>query len=301
MQAISFTPQSTAVVPTSAAAVETVASSNTPPPNTVASSNTSSHPDNLNNPTIPQSSPIASNSNRPLIITELDKLCNKREEWELNAYKRSNDQLYEILAQCLTIYEKLSEDHKQRQLFRSFCEDLKKEGVLTFNDGTHLTTRIVRYVFRNCGKRSFAYAKALQVAQAAKITPKQLPNWLIEQGGVEQVRRAAKQGPTPKQQADSMRSFAADTFADQEPLVGDIKPDTMFEPDANADHMFALALLRKEDDGTISLIYGTNNSTLINKILVFAGKEMSSAQKDADKNTKRKADNAQRNEIVNAA
>lgn len=301
MQAIAFTPTSTAVVSVSSAAAETVASSNTSPDNTVASSNTSTTPNNLNEPTIQQTVPTSANTNLPPLIAELDTLCAKREEWELNAYKRSNEQLYEILSRCLYIYQKLSDDFKQRKLFRLICDELKKSKVITFNDGTHLTTRIVRYVFRSCNKRSFAYAKAIAVAHAANVKPTDLPRWLTEQGGVEQVRRSATNGISPSQQAENMRFYAADALADSNPIIGGIKSESMFEPNTDAEHMFALALLRKEADGTISLVYGTNNSSLINKFLAFAGKEMSAEKSNTKKTKKRSENNAQRDAVVNAA
>lgn len=280
MHTLNFIPADNINAPIASATTETVASSNTLVP----------------------TAPSAAKSNSNIIaITELDALCAKRQEWESTVYKQSNEQLYAILARCLDIYVLLSNDVPQRKAFRAKLDMLKAEGVLTYNASTNLATRIVRYVFRNCGKRSFAYARTLLAAHAAKVDSARLPQWIAEFGGVEQVRRAAKDGVTPSMHDANMRELASSALAESTPIAGGIAPNAMLEPSNDADNMFALALLRKEADGNISIVYGTSNPSLINKFLSFAGKQLTAKQDDEQKSSERQTNDAQRDAVLQAA
>lgn len=266
----------------------TIASANT---ETVASSNT-----------LAATAASAPKSNSAIIaITELDALCAKRQEWESTLYKQSNEQLYAILARCLDIYVLLSNDVPQRKVFRAKLDALKAEGVLTYNASTNLATRIVRYVFRSCGKRSFAYARTILAAHAAKVDSARLPLWIAERGGVEQVRRAANDGVTPSMHDTNMRELASNALAQSSAIASGIGPNAMLEPSADADNLFALALLRKEADGSISIVYGTSNASLINKFRSFAGKQLTSQQTENEKSEQRQNNDAQRDAVLQAA
>lgn len=246
------------------------------------------------------SNTVASSNIISNLTAELDKLCDERKDWEANAYKRSNDQLYAILARCLDIYVLLRDDVKQRRVFRSKLDNLTGDDKVVFNEGTNLPTRIVRYVFRNNGKRSFAYAKVLIAAHEANVDSVRLASWIVENGGVEQVRRK-QNDVTPSMREANFRAIASAKLAKQSAIGGSICAIDRLQPSVDAEHEFSLALLRKEADGTMSVVDGTNNSALVNKFLALVGKQLNDEQAQAKKSDAVRADNAARDAIISKA
>jgi hypothetical protein len=61
-----------------------------------------------------------------------------------------------------------------------------------FRDSTPLMTKIVKCVFGVDRRRVHAYATALIAAKEKRVGVIELPRWLKEQGGVEEVRRDTK-------------------------------------------------------------------------------------------------------------
>jgi hypothetical protein len=233
--------------------------------------------------------------------TQLDSLCKVREEWELGAYKTSNDQLYEILARCLDIYQQLRSDIKQRAEFKVRLDALKAQDKIKFNESTNLPTRIVRYVFRNSGKRSLAYAKALILANEDKIDSLGLAAWINKNNGVEQLRRRDKDGITPAMLNANLQQNATQHYSDSKGLVTPFKAPKELLPDAESTNNFALALVRKEDDGQVTIVYGTNKSTLVKHMLTLAGKHLAETKGKAAVAGKRRSQKAARLAVVKAA
>ena len=232
---------------------------------------------------------------------ELDLLCKEREEWETGAYKTSNDQLYRILGRCLDIYQQLRDDLGQRRVFKSKLDALKAKKAIEFKESTNLPTRIVRYVFRNSGKRSLAYAKVLIAANEAKIDSLGLAAWIAKEGGVEQIRRMDKNGIKPSVFNASLQQSASDYYAGSKGLVTAFKAPTSLLPDAEGTDNFSLALVRKEDDGQVTIVYGTNKSALVKQMLTLAGKQLAETMCKAAVANKRQAQKAARYAVVKAA
>ena len=255
---------------------------------------------NTNTTLVPTKTVAKSNTAKDL-NTQLDNLCKVREEWELGAYKTSNDQLYEILACCLDIFQQLRSDIKQRKLFKEKLDAMKAKNLIVFNEGTNLPTRIVRYVFRNNGKRSFAYAKALIAANEAKVDSLGLARWIANNGGVEQVRRTPKNGVTPAVLNANLQQSATQHYSDCKCLVTPFKAPKQLLPDAEGTNNFALALVRKEDDGRITIVYGTNKSTLVKHMLTVAGKHLAETKGKAAVAGKRRSQKTARLAAVKAA
>ena len=107
--------------------------------------------------------------------------------------------LLDLLGRCLEAQMHFAADDKQR---RSFFKVFDAMGAIA-GKKLSLTSRVVRYVFRITGNRASAYARVLDIALSAKITPAELATWVREHGGIEEVRRnyAAGEAPAAKQQA----------------------------------------------------------------------------------------------------
>ena len=145
----------------------------------------------------------------------IENLVNERQQWQEAVYKTSNDMLYGLLQRCYGLYWTMCDNTADgkadgkaaREGFALYLERNK----LAFKKGTHTLTMIVRCVFGTDRRRVSAYSIVLRRALADGTLPLDLPAFIRNAGGVEEVRLAKSPTVlTPKQ-----RSHIAATHVDK--------------------------------------------------------------------------------------
>jgi len=219
-------------------------------------------------------STVSNKMNIEEVADRLDDLANDRASWETGSYKKSNDDLYGLLERCFNLLDQMK---GQRKLIAELNVLLRLHGI-SFNEGTSLATKVVRYVFGDCGRRAFGYARVLTVAAAEKTEKESFAAFITRKGGIEEVRKQKATGTLSKaEQANKDVVVAEGYFASAPSLVTDFActaPDV--QPGAEAAHQFSAALLRKNDDGTFSIVYGCNKAAVV-KLLLVEGSKVASA------------------------
>jgi len=216
------------------------------------------------------------------------ELVKQRETWEAGTYAASNAELYALLGQTLTVLYRVKHF---TELSRGLNGLLKERGFV-FTDATTTETKLLRAVFADVAnpakykQRIYVYARVLSVAFEAKITGDQLPAFIAEHGGIDEIRR---HDPKTASKADkeklavhiaekTLTVSSVPTIAVGIKLTADLQPAD--------DQQFSLALVRKEVDGTGSIVFGTNNKALVRSVLGIAGRKIDEA---SDKERERAA------------
>lgn len=220
------------------------------------------------------------NINSVSTIPELGKafveLVKQRETWEAGTYAASNAELYALLGQTLTLLYRVK---RSTELSRGLNGFLTKLGF-TFTDATSMETKLLRAVFAdptNLAKykhRIYVYARVLAVAFEAKVTGTDLPEFIEQRGGIDEIRRDGSKAADKKDEkaavinnAETALTFTeCDTIATGIKLTADLMPAD--------DQKFSLALLRMEADGTGSIVFGTNSKALVRSVLAIAGQKI---------------------------
>jgi hypothetical protein len=213
------------------------------------------------------------------IKQKLNALYDARVVWENGVYKTSNDELYNLLDKCLVLFKELA---GERSLIKELNELLEARGAKLTN-GTSLATKIVRYVFDGCSaERSYTYARVLTVANAEKDDKVSMRAFVTSRNGVEAIRKAPKDGSlSAAQKAKNNVDHAEKHYANAKALVPSFTSnDEGLHPNTEAANDFAVALVRKNKDGTLSIVFGTNNKALVGVVLAEAGKEELKATND---------------------
>lgn len=196
----------------------------------------------------------------------IDALAAEREAWETGSYAQSNKELYLLLEKCLAFYVELK---TKRSLYEKLDLLLSERG-LRYNTLTSTPTKIVRLVFGDCGKRAYTYARVLDIAHKEKRENQSLASFVVDRGGIDEVRRTG----SGISSADKKEAFIKDAtafIADQRAIVSfDNVP--ALEPDNEAVHNLCLALVRRNADGTSSVVYGLTNKALIKQALAIVGR-----------------------------
>ena len=142
------------------------------------------------------------------IVQQLDVLNERRKEWEATDYKKANDGLYALLGGCLSIYKSQfvnGNDDEKKELRKSLMERLTANGVRVVKSSTTLTM-LARYVFCSDRKRAQGYGYVLAAAVSHDIAAEGFAAWVVEQGGIEEIKRKMVKKPEAiaKQQAVEM-------------------------------------------------------------------------------------------------
>jgi hypothetical protein len=131
------------------------------------------------------------------IVQQLDVLSARREQWEATDYKKANEGLYALLADCLEVFNvrfvKGSEDDK-KALRRQLIERLTAAKVRVVKTSTTLTM-LTRYVFNADRKRAQGYGYVLAAAVSHGVQTADFANWVVKEGGIEEVKRQMIQKP----------------------------------------------------------------------------------------------------------
>jgi hypothetical protein len=124
-------------------------------------------------------------------IEKLDFLAKKRQVWESTDYKKANEGVYGLLAEELDLYQNKfvnASDDDRKTLRQELTARLTADGIRVQNNTTILTM-MVRYVFSSDRKRAHGYTYVLKAAISYDIEAKDLPQFIKDAGGIEEIKR----------------------------------------------------------------------------------------------------------------
>jgi hypothetical protein len=120
----------------------------------------------------------------------IETLVEDKANWEQTAFKTSNDMLYSLLQRCYGYYLTMCEDSADGKAAREALNDYVSKHNLQFKKSTHNITKIVKCVFGADRRRVSAYSIALRSAHAQKVSPLDIVQFIMDNGGVEEIRLA---------------------------------------------------------------------------------------------------------------
>lgn len=209
--------------------------------------------------------------NTSSLSTAVNALRQQCEEWETGAFKSSNEQLYAILQKCHMLLCHLRSAMELRKAFNALLSNM---GI-QYRSNTSLELKVVKAAFGKENNRIHAYARVLEFAKTDLPTGMNLPEWITQQGGVEEIRRKPKDGPTPAEKAKIRRELAEAALSNIDPISERFDPDDSLKQPSESVYEFSVALVRLEKDGKATIVYGTNKTRLIQAVLADAGANLS--------------------------
>jgi len=188
-----------------------------------------------------------------VLISQLDGLVSKRKQWETTDYKKANEGLYSLLASCLEVFKSKfvdADDSDKKTLRSDLTTRLTAEGVRVQRNTTTLTM-FVRFVFGSDRKRAHGYTYVLKAAISYDVTAANLPSWIVEQGGIEEVRKRMIVSEEAQQRKADLVTAQAQVKASIEQAV--VTPLAKL-PMSGISGEYALLLAKPEPDGMLSII-----------------------------------------------
>lgn len=209
------------------------------------------------------------------IVQELDVLSVRRKEWEATDYKKANDGLYALLADCLEVYEArfVKGDETDRKALRaSLMQRLQADGVRVVKTSTTLTM-LTRYVFNSDRKRAQGYGYVLAAAVSHGKTAAEFAGWVASEGGLEEIKRKMV-----KSEASKQRQAAVDTAAVA--VKGELELNTL-QPLAHVNleglsGNYAVLLAKPNVAGGVDIVGSLSevNDALVNALILRMAKQL---------------------------
>ena len=191
----------------------------------------------------------------------LENLIVERQVWEDEVFRASNDRLYSILQDCYALYVKAGTRDEAKALNDALAQHANLKGF-ALKASAHTLTKIVKCVFGADRRRASAYSIALRTAHAARIKPDDLPQFIREKGGVEEVRLAKGNAMKPADKAVK----AADFVASSELAVVQTPAVTALLDTAKVDE-FVVLVAQQGADGSLTIKAVVSSTSVVNAAL----------------------------------
>ena len=231
------------------------------------------------------------------MMKRIGALAVTREVWEDTEYNRSNQSLYELIRDCLALYNDLTNSEAAKYMKKGLNDYINLKGY-KFKDSSPLSLRIVRCVFGDRDRRRLStYHTVLRVAISEKWTVTDVAAKITEHGGVQELSLGKRAGMTAKEKATA----ASAVLMNQ--TIATLTSDALSKQ-FNTENIGenAVAVLTLNGDGTYSVHCVVRNNTAVNAALAgyfSANKEVLKGLQEQTQKQDAEADKAQL--ISNAA
>lgn len=206
------------------------------------------------------------------IVAAFDLLKARRENWELHQLSASNDVLYGILGDCYAIYVRTQKSDTLREKFIKAYDT--QYGKCKAN--TSVATKIVWAVFgKHLEQRAFNYSNVLRnVYLNLKDKPgKTFREYVVEAGGIEEIRRTGGNTDAAKAKRDAQRQTAIANLNSNSGIAKGLQIQLPAENlEKNAEHSFRAALIREDADGSFTIVMVSSSEVPINSMIAEFGK-----------------------------
>lgn len=204
----------------------------------------------------------------------LDGLRSNRETWEATDYKKANDGLYSLLAECLAVFSSsfVTASVDDRKAMRAELVAKLTASGIKVQRNTATITMFVRFVFGSGRNRAHGYANVLKAAISHNIDAINLASWIAEQGGIEQIKRNMVVSEKALANKAELNNAKSEVVANIERAV--IQPLAQVQLDGVVGE-HAVLLAKPNPDGTVSIIgvVSNVNEAMYNALLMRMAKK----------------------------
>ena len=204
------------------------------------------------------------------IHKRLDAMHAARVTWEEGTLRAANEELYAILEGVYALYAELKAEVGKRRAFTALLTDLE----IKTQANTSLALKVVRYVFAGQGRREVAYSSVISIAHDMKGPDQSFTSYVQECGGIEEVRRVPKSTKSATMSKEDFKKLALEGLQEVQVGVSTFDLPTFIQPNTDYEEDYAVALVRCNDNGTGTIVYGCNEAGIIDAVLVSSGKDL---------------------------
>ncbi len=179
---------------------------------------------------------MAKKSNKALVlslIAEADVVANEHEIYHEQYVTRANESLYKLLANMLKVCLDIEASGETARVIKQMRSKLLANYGLKTQANSRTSAIVVRYIVRSGRKTAHVYGRVIEVAIANNITPEQLPDFIRERGGIEEIRQSVVSAEEKKLNADkwaNARNALSSLLYKREPIGKVVMNDNVYLP-----------------------------------------------------------------------
>jgi hypothetical protein len=201
-----------------------------------------------------------------------DNLIERHNAWHNGSRKMSTQELYGVLASCLSLVETV----RQNSMYAQLETELTRRG-LSFESTTSIPTRVLRCVFNTQERRLSSFAAVVAIAYRQQVESGDFVGWLNKHGGIDKVRRAfakkKKVTLSPAQLGD-----LAKNHLESAPTLAVIPKSNLRNFTAPTNSGFLLNISRINANGDCEVIATSTDSAAVRSALANWGLYVSQQQ-----------------------
>ena len=192
----------------------------------------------------------------------IEDLVIQREVFETTQLARSNQALYALLADCLTLYRDLTEGENLKAKKMGLQDFINLKGYV-FKSTSPLSLKVIRCVFGEKDRRRIStYHTVLRVAIAEKWALTEVAAKIAERGGVQEISVRKANSMSQKDKAlTAQAALLNQSIATIDSQALKSKHNNEFNEQQ------AVAVLTQNQDGTFSVHCVVQSNTAVNSAL----------------------------------
>ena len=192
----------------------------------------------------------------------IEDLAIKREGWENTQLARSNQALYSIFQECLSLYRDLTEGENLKEKKIGFRDHINIKGY-KFKESSPLSLKVIRCVFGDKDRRRLStYHTVLRVAIADNWSLDAVASKITERGGVQEISIRKANAMSQKDKALTAQTALLNQSVatiDSQTLKSNRKSEF--------NEQQAVAILTQNQDGTFTVHCVVHSTTAVNSAL----------------------------------
>lgn len=148
---------------------------------------------------------MAKASNKALVlslIAEADEVAKQHEIYHEEYVCKANEKLYELLSNMLAVCLDVKASGESDRVVKEMRDKLRIDYGIKTQANSRMPSIVVRYIVRSSRKTAHVYGRVVEVAMANNITPEQLPDFIREKGGIEEIRLSVASAEDKQSNAD---------------------------------------------------------------------------------------------------
>jgi len=167
---------------------------------------------------------MAKKSNKALVlslIAEADVVAEEHVHYHEQYVTGANNVLYELLAQMLRVCIEVETSGEAVRVVKEMRSKLKSDYGIKTQTNSRTSSIVVRYIVRSSRKTAHVYGRVIEVAMNNSITPEQLPDFIRDKGGIEEIRLSVVSAEEKKAESDkwaNARNALTSLLYEREPI-----------------------------------------------------------------------------------
>mgnify|MGYP000025234186 FL=1 len=192
----------------------------------------------------------------------IEDLVVMREVFETTQLARSNQALYSLISDCLSLYRDLTEGEDLKEKKLGLQDFINLKGYI-FKSTSPLSLKVIRCVFGDKDRRRIStYHTVLRVAIAEKWDLNEVATKISERGGVQEISVHKANAMSQKDKALTAQSVLLN-----QSLASIDSQSLKSKHNSEFNEQQAVAVLTQNTDGTYSVHCVVHSSTAVNAAL----------------------------------